>query len=57
MERSKISRAGKQPEKMLVDPGFAISQATLDSKRDDMWGYHVWKEEEQITAAFPPSTA
>jgi hypothetical protein len=31
-------------DKMLVDPGFAISQATLDSKREDMWGYHVWKE-------------
>ena len=36
--------AGKQADKMLIDPGFAISQATLDSKRDDMWGYHVWKE-------------
>ena len=36
--------AGKQPDKMLIDPGFAISQATLESKRDDMWGYHVWKE-------------
>jgi ABC-type sugar transport system substrate-binding protein len=36
--------AGKSVEKMLIDPGFAISQATLDAKRDDMWGYHVWKE-------------
>ncbi|WP_158817997.1 sugar ABC transporter substrate-binding protein [Methylocapsa sp. S129] len=36
--------AGKQVDKMLVDPGFAISQATLETKRDDMWGYHVWKE-------------
>jgi ABC-type sugar transport system substrate-binding protein len=36
--------AGKTVDKMLVDPGFAISQATLESKRDDMWGYHVWKE-------------
>jgi ABC-type sugar transport system substrate-binding protein len=36
--------AGKPVDKMLIDPGFAISQATLDSKRDDMWGYHVWKE-------------
>jgi ABC-type sugar transport system substrate-binding protein len=36
--------AGKPVDKMLVDPGFAISQATLDGKREDMWGYHVWKE-------------
>ena len=36
--------AGKQPQQMLIDPGFAISQATLEAKRDDMWGYHVWKE-------------
>jgi len=36
--------AGKQPDKMLIDPGFAISQATLEAKREDMWGYHVWKE-------------
>lgn len=36
--------AGKTVDKMLVDPGFAISQATLDGKREDMWGYHVWKE-------------
>jgi ABC-type sugar transport system substrate-binding protein len=36
--------AGKPVDKMLIDPGFAISQATLDAKREDMWGYHVWKE-------------
>ena len=36
--------AGKQPQQMLIDPGFAISQATLEAKREDMWGYHVWKE-------------
>ena len=36
--------AGKQPAQMLIDPGFAISQATLEAKREDMWGYHVWKE-------------
>jgi ABC-type sugar transport system substrate-binding protein len=35
---------GKSVDKMLIDPGFAISQATLDAKREDMWGYHVWKE-------------
>ena len=36
--------AGKQPQQLLIDPGFSISQATLETKRDDMWGYHVWKE-------------
>jgi ABC-type sugar transport system substrate-binding protein len=36
--------AGKEPQQMLIDPGFAISQATLEAKREDMWGYHVWKE-------------
>ncbi len=36
--------ADKPVDKMLIDPGFAISQANLESKRDDMWGYHVWKE-------------
>ena len=36
--------AGKQPEQMLIDPGFAISQATLAAKQEEMWGYHVWKE-------------
>jgi ABC-type sugar transport system substrate-binding protein len=36
--------AGKPVEKMLIDPGFAISQATLAQKQDEMWGYHVWKQ-------------
>ena len=36
--------AGKEPQQMLIDPGFAISQATLEAKREVMWGYHVWKE-------------
>jgi inositol transport system substrate-binding protein len=30
---------------MLIDPGFAISQKTLAEKQDEMWGYHVWKEQ------------
>jgi ABC-type sugar transport system substrate-binding protein len=36
--------AGKQAQQTLIDPGFAISQATLAAKQEDMWGYHVWKE-------------
>ena len=30
---------GKKPEKILLDPGFAITQANLMEKRDEMWGY------------------
>lgn len=36
--------SGKQPEKTQIDPGFAITQATLMDKQDDMWGYHVWMD-------------
>lgn len=36
--------AGKSVDQMLIDPGFAISQATLAEKQEEMWGYHVWKE-------------
>jgi ABC-type sugar transport system substrate-binding protein len=37
--------AGKEVDQMLIDPGFAISQKTLAEKQDEMWGYHVWKEQ------------
>ncbi len=36
--------AGKKPEKLLLDPGFVISQDDLMAKRDTMWGYTVWKK-------------
>lgn len=36
--------AGKPAEKMLIDPGFAIGQDTLETERENMWGYHVWKQ-------------
>jgi ABC-type sugar transport system substrate-binding protein len=36
--------AGKKPEKLLLDPGFVITQTNLQTKRDDMWGYTVWKK-------------
>ncbi len=35
--------AGEKPEKLLLDPGFAIHPGNLDEVRDDMWGYVVWK--------------
>lgn len=37
--------AGKKPNKLLLDPGFVITQANLTSKRDEMWGYTVWKKQ------------
>jgi len=36
---------GKKPEKLLLDPGFVITQANLSDKRNDMWGYTVWKKQ------------
>jgi ABC-type sugar transport system substrate-binding protein len=36
--------AGKEVDTILIDPGFAISQEKLDEQREEMWGYHVWKE-------------
>jgi hypothetical protein len=34
--------AGKKPDKLLLDPGFVITQANKDQTRDKMWGYIVW---------------
>ncbi|MFZ1429805.1 MAG: sugar ABC transporter substrate-binding protein [Geminicoccaceae bacterium] len=36
--------AGQKPEKLLLDPGFVITQANKDETRDQMWGYIVWKK-------------
>ena len=37
-------QAGKKVDKLLIDPGFAITQDNLNEKRDEMWGYVLWKE-------------
>jgi ABC-type sugar transport system substrate-binding protein len=37
--------AGKMPDKLLLDPGFVITQANLAEKKDQMWGYSVWKKQ------------
>ena len=37
--------AGKEVDQMLIDPGFAISQKTLAEQQEEMWGYHVWKDQ------------
>lgn len=39
--------AGKKPDKLLLDPGFVITQANLKEKQDDMWGYMVWKNQKK----------
>ena len=36
--------AGKKPDKLLLDPGFVISHENMNEKRDQMWGYVVWKK-------------
>lgn len=38
-------QAGEKPDKLLLDPGFAITQDNLMEKRDEMWGYILWKDE------------
>ena len=37
--------AGKKLEKLLLDPGFVITQANLSEKQNEMWGYTVWKKQ------------
>jgi ABC-type sugar transport system substrate-binding protein len=39
--------AGQKPPKIVLDPGFVITPATLITKRDEMWGYAVWKSEQK----------
>src|SRR3546814_3572592 len=36
-------QAGRPVEKVLLDPGFAITQANLEEKKEAMWGYHIHK--------------
>ncbi len=38
-------QAGKTVERILLDPGFAIHQDNLDTKKEEMWGYTLWKKE------------
>jgi ABC-type sugar transport system substrate-binding protein len=39
--------AGQKPAKLLLDPGFVITQADLTQKRDQMWGYAVWQQQQK----------
>lgn len=43
--------AGERPPKILVDPGFVITQDTLIEKRDRMWGYEAWRAKTTSAAA------
>jgi ribose/xylose/arabinose/galactoside ABC-type transport system permease subunit/ABC-type sugar transport system substrate-binding protein len=42
--------AGERLPKTLIDPGFVIGRETLDAKRDEMWGYGVWKAKSTVVA-------
>lgn len=35
-------QAGKTVEKLLLDPGFAITQANFKEMEERMWGYHIF---------------
>lgn len=35
---------GKEVDKLLLDPGFAITQDNMEEKKEEMWGYVLWKE-------------
>ncbi len=37
--------ADKRPEKLLLDPGFVITQDNLEAQREAMWGFSVWQKQ------------
>lgn len=48
---------GEKLPKLIVDPGFVISQANLLEKRDEMWGYAIWKQKRAASASGTPPSA
>ena len=38
-------QAGKKVDKLLLDPGFAITQANMSEMQERMWGYHIYKSQ------------
>lgn len=42
---------GKSPPKRIIDPGFVITRDTLLEKREQMWGYQIWKQKKAAVAA------
>ena len=41
-----IESGDTQPDEVITDPGFALTQANLEEKRMDMWGNALNAEEE-----------
>jgi len=39
-----IEMGERTPEKWLIDPGFALTQANMAEKATDMWGYRVLQD-------------
>jgi len=39
-----IKAGEKTPNQWIDDPGFALTQANLDTKAEDMWGWVLYKE-------------
>ena len=35
---------GKKVDRLLLDPGFAITQDNLAARQEEMWGYTLWKQ-------------
>ena len=35
---------GKKVDRLLLDPGFAITQENMAARQDEMWGYTLWKQ-------------
>ena len=49
--------AGGRPPKILTDPGFVISRATLVQERSRMWGYQAWQSKIRVqTQTSTPSS-
>ena len=44
LDAIKKMNAGEKVDKLLLDPGFVMTQANLQQERDKMWGYTVWKK-------------
>ncbi len=46
---------GEKPPKLIVDPGFVISQNSLLEKRGEMWGYQIWKQKQLEAKGLAPA--
>jgi inositol transport system substrate-binding protein len=41
---SAIKNGEKTPDKWMDDPGFALTQANLSTRAEEMWGWVLYKE-------------